>query len=173
MGFVHTVKGITRRLLVTFLAADPEITTQGAIRHLRGVRGMVDDERLKDELRIVEMLLDHRVDTWVYEIQKLGSGTKYEIILGALDTFQRVLELGNKVNQETVIDQAFRLAEHVSEARLAIRPRFLPWMKVVLMELMKVGIYNDEFMISRVRAQEQMYVGVPRVRLIQHIQCSN
>ena len=90
-GFVHGKTGIWRNLKITFLAADREITISAAIRHLRGIMTAVDDERLKDELYVVESLLNSKIESWIYRLQKLDENGNSSVI-DALGTFKTVME---------------------------------------------------------------------------------
>ena len=162
-GILHEENGIRRNLIVTVnWLSDLNITN--ALVHLKRMRASVDDHRLRDELGVVETLLNNRVEQWVILIEKLNGGGKYTKLIEGLHAFKVVMEKGN--NEERIIDQAMRLARYLSEARLAVKPRFLPWVNKVLMVLMKRVHYDDDFMIRTIREHEAYFVGSTRVELI-------
>ena len=161
-GFLHGEWGIRRNLIVTVNWMN-SVTIADALVHLERIIKVVNDERLKDELRVVESLLNNMVEPWVNIITGLNGGGRYNKLIEALYAFRTVIERGR--NHERIIDQAMRLAQYLSEARLAIKPRFLPWVNKVLLVLIGRANYDDDFMIKTIRDHEAYNVGNVRVEL--------
>ena len=161
-GFLYEESRIRRNLIITFNWTN-DINIAGALVHLKRILTTVDDERLKDELGVVESLLLNRVEYWVNNIQRLNEGGKFDKLLEALYAFRTVIERGR--NHERIIDQAMRLAGYLSEARLAVKPRFLPWVNKALLDLMERANYDDDFMIKTIRKHETYNLGSSRVEL--------